>query len=256
VKPCTTSAPVPDPATWDIGSQPGNTVTTTAQFYQDTALTGRSSGDWTGEMSSAAAIDGDSAHPPRQLTEQGRERKQQLVDAAAALFAERGYGATRISDICARAGVAKGLFYWYFPTKLDLFSELVRTMRHRLRKAQGDAMDPSADPLTRIRQGTVASVRFMAEHAAYFSLVDVERSDPEIADALAAGSGIYLDDVTALIREAQAAGQIPDPDAALLGLGVLGAVSSFSNALRAGRVDLGPDELAEFVADWVVRALG
>lgn len=206
-------------------------------------------------MSAAAPVGGDPASAPRQLTEQGRERKQQLVDAAAALFAERGYGATRISDICARAGVAKGLFYWYFPTKLDLFAELVRTMRHRLRKAQGDAMDPDADPLTRIRQATAASVRFMAEHAAYFSLVDVERSDPAIADALRTGSEVYLDDVTALIREAQAAGQTPDADPALLGLGVLGAVSSFSNALRAGRVDLDADELAEFVADWVVRAL-
>src|SRR5690606_23739020 len=43
----------------------------------------------------------------RQLTDQGRERKQQLVEAAMALFAERGYSATRIVDICERAGVAK-----------------------------------------------------------------------------------------------------------------------------------------------------
>lgn len=206
-------------------------------------------------MTAAETIEDDGSTARRQLTEQGRERKQQLVDAAAALFAERGYDATRISDICDRAGVAKGLFYWYFSTKLELFTELVRTMRHRLRKAQGDAMDPGADPLTRIRQGTVASVRFMAEHAAYFSLVDVERSDPAIAGALSTGSGVYLDDVTTLIRDAQASGQIPDADAELLGLGVLGAVSSYSHALRAGRVDLSADELAEFVADWVARAL-
>jgi len=192
----------------------------------------------------------------RRLTEQGRERKQQLVDAAMVLFAERGYAATRISDICDRAGVAKGLFYWYFPTKLDLFSELVRSMRHRLRRAQADAMDPTADPLERVRQGTAASVRFMAEHANYFALVDVERSDPAIDDALRAGSGVYLDDVTALVATAQAAGRIPDADARLLALGVLGAVSSFSNAWRSGKIEMSADDLAGFVADWVVRALG
>lgn len=191
----------------------------------------------------------------RQLTDQGRERKQQLVDAAMALFADRGYSATRILDICERAGVAKGLFYWYFPTKLDLFTELVRSMRQGLRRAQAEAMDPDADALTRIRQGTVASVRFMAEHATYFALVDVERADPAIADALRAGSDVYLHDVRALVEEAQREGAIPDADPRLLTLGVLGAVSSFSNAWRSGTLDLPADELAEFVGDWVTRAL-
>ena len=192
----------------------------------------------------------------RQLTEQGRERKRQLVDAAMVLFAERGYAATRISDICERAGVAKGLFYWYFPTKLDLFSELVRSMRLRLRRAQAAAMDPGADPIQRVRQGTAASVRFMAEHANYFALVDVERADPAIDDALRSGSEVYLDDVTALVNAAQQAGQIPDADPRLLALGVLGAVSSFSHAWRGGHIAMSADDLAGFVADWVVRALG
>ena len=151
-------------------------------------------------MSSAAAIDGGSADPPRQLTEQGRERKQQLVDAAAALFAERGYGATRISDICARAGVAKGLFYWYFPTKLDLFSELVRTMRHRLRKAQGDAMDPSADPLTRIRRharlrkkvvGTAVRPRLVVNRSSRH--VFVQLVDDDTSTTLASASTMEAD---------------------------------------------------------------
>lgn len=192
----------------------------------------------------------------RRHTDQGRERKQQLVDAAITLFAERGYSATRILDICDRAGVAKGLFYWYFPTKLDLFAELVRSMRQQLRRAQAEAMTGDADALTRIHQGAEASVRFMAEHATYFSLVEVERADPAIADALRAGSEVYLDDVTALIREAQATGQVIDTDPQLLVLGVLGTVSSFSDAWRSGRIDRTADELAEFVADWVTRALG
>jgi AcrR family transcriptional regulator len=191
----------------------------------------------------------------RQLTDQGRERKQQLIDVAVQLFSERGYHATRVRDICDRAGVAKGLFYWYFPTKLDLFAELVRTMRLSLRRAQADAMDPDADAITRIRQGTAASVLFMAAHESYFNLVDVERGDPTIADTLRDGSEVYLDDVVALIREGQREGRVSDAAPGLLALGVLGAVSSYSSAWRAGRIDMPPDELAEFVADWVVRAL-
>jgi AcrR family transcriptional regulator len=201
------------------------------------------------------SIAGPTTSVERPLTEQGRERKQQLVDAAIELFARRGYRATRISDICSSAGVAKGLFYWYFPTKLDLFTELVRSMRQQLRRSQAEAMDVEAPAIERIRQGTAASVLFIAEHATYFAFVDVERAEPGIGDALRSSGEIYLDDVIALIREAQVGGQIPDTDPKLLALGVLGAVSSFSHAWRSGRIDLAADELAEFVADWVVRAL-
>jgi AcrR family transcriptional regulator len=197
----------------------------------------------------------------RRLTDQGRERKQQLVDAAVALFSARGYAATRIADICDAAGVAKGLFYWYFPTKQALFEELVRTMRRRLRVAQADAMDPAADPVTRLRQGTEASVRFIAANASYFTLVEVERTDPHLADSVAKvlqeGSDVYLRDVLALVRDAQSDGLLPDVDPRLASLGVLGAVSSFGHAWRNGRIaGIGAGELAEFVGEWVVRALG
>jgi len=193
----------------------------------------------------------------RQHTEHGLERKQQLLDAAAELFADRGYSATRIADICTAAGVAKGLFYWYFPTKGALFADLVRTMRLRLRRAQGAVLDPSTSAVVRIADGAEASVRFMAEHAAYFALLDVERTDPEVADVLAEGAGVYLDDVRRLVVEGQRAGDIDDAPADLVAVGVLGAVSSFSNSYRNGRLGetVDVDDLAAFVRRWVANAL-
>jgi AcrR family transcriptional regulator len=193
----------------------------------------------------------------RRHTEHGRERKQQLVDAAAELFAANGYAATRIQDICRRAGVAKGLFYWYFPTKQELFAELVRSMRLRMRKAQAAAMDPAADPLTRLRQGTEASVRFHVEHAGYFALLDVERADPAHASLLREGSAVYHRDVVVLVRAAQVAGLAAsdDPPEALAH-GVLGAVSSLTHAWRDGRIEMPAEDLASFVGAWVGRAVG
>jgi AcrR family transcriptional regulator len=191
----------------------------------------------------------------RRHTDQGLERKRQLLRTAEQLFAAHGYAQTRIADICAAAGVAKGLFYWYFPTKESLFAELVRTMRHELRRAQAAAMAPGGDPLTRIRQGSAASVRFMAEHHAYFALLDVERGDHAVAELLRAGSDVYAADVVRLVAEAQEAGLVDDGDPRLHAIGVLGAVSSFSHALRNGAVDVDVDELAEAVGDWVVGGL-
>jgi AcrR family transcriptional regulator len=192
---------------------------------------------------------------PRQHTEQGNERKLQLLRAAEELFTERGYGATRISDICAAAGVAKGLFYWYFPTKETLFAELVRTMRQQLRRAQAAAMTPDADPVVRIRQGAEASVRFMAEHQPYFALLDVERTDHAVADVLKEGSDVYASDVRRLVALAQEVGLVADGDPAFYAVGVMGAVSSFSNAHRMGRLRMPIEELATLVGDWVTQAL-
>lgn len=193
----------------------------------------------------------------RRLTDQGRERKQQLLDAAAELFAARGYGPTRVVDICQAAGVAKGLFYWYFDTKEALFAELVRSMRQSLRRHQATAMAASDDPITRLRLGTEASVRFMAEHSSYFALLELERTDDRVAPVLREGTEVYSQDVHRLIVAAQREGSVPgDLDADLASLGIVATVNSFGNHVRSGRVDQSVEELARFVGDWVVRALG
>lgn len=53
-------------------------------------------------------------------------RPAELLDAAFELFVERGFAATRIDDIAARAGVSKGTVYLYFPSKQAVFEALVR----------------------------------------------------------------------------------------------------------------------------------
>ena len=190
----------------------------------------------------------------RQLTTQGAERKQQLLDAAARLFAEQGYAATRVVDIVDAAGVAKGLFYWYFDNKEALFRELATEIRRRLRRQQATAMDPAAPALVRLLQGTVASVQFMAENAPFFSLLEVEGRS--VSDVLRQGTEQHVSDVTALILEGQADGTVTDDDPAdLLALGVVGAVGQFSHFHRTGRIDLSLDELSSYVARLAARIL-
>jgi len=198
---------------------------------------------------------------PRQLTDQGQERKTQLLDEATRLFAEHGYADTRIIDICEAAGVAKGLFYWYFDNKEALFGELVRSMRLRLRRAQAAAIDPLDDPLTQIRRAAEASVRFLAEHSAFFSVLEGARSDRSVNATVGAlrreGADEHVADTARLISHAQRLGQVPDQhDAILLAHGVVVTVAHYAQLHRGGRIDLDVDDLARFVGQWVVNALG
>ena len=52
-------------------------------------------------------------------------RRDQLLDVALALFAERGYHDASISDIIGSAGVARGTFYNHFRSKREIFAELL-----------------------------------------------------------------------------------------------------------------------------------
>jgi len=53
-------------------------------------------------------------------------RPAELAAAALALFVEKGFAATRLEDVAARAGVSKGTLYLYFDSKEALFKEVVR----------------------------------------------------------------------------------------------------------------------------------
>src|SRR5262249_15956868 len=67
------------------------------------------------------------------MNEQARWRRRkdarpaEILAAALDCFAERGFAATRMDDVAARAGVTKGTVYLYFETKEDLFKALVRS---------------------------------------------------------------------------------------------------------------------------------
>ena len=66
------------------------------------------------------------------MTRAPRRRKDtrpaELLEAALAVFAEKGFAAARMEDIAARAGAAKGTIYLYFPSKEAVFEALVRSV--------------------------------------------------------------------------------------------------------------------------------
>jgi len=65
------------------------------------------------------------AEPPRR-SRRKQARPGELLDAALQLFVEKGFAATRVEEVAARAGVSKGTLFLYFPSKEDLFKAVVR----------------------------------------------------------------------------------------------------------------------------------
>src|SRR5438445_873566 len=54
------------------------------------------------------------------------QRPGEIIDAALALFVEKGFAATRLDDVALRAGLSKAAIYLYFEDKTALFLGVVR----------------------------------------------------------------------------------------------------------------------------------
>lgn len=79
------------------------------------------------------------------------DAKQKLMDAVLELIWTGSYGMTTIDHICARAGVKKGSFYYFFDSKCDLAAAALEVDWCR-RRAQLDAIfSPTVPPLERLR---------------------------------------------------------------------------------------------------------
>lgn len=77
-------------------------------------------------------MDAQMAVPPRREGPRLRlppaVRSQQILDAALAVFAERGYAAARMDDIALRSGLSKGGLYAHFASKDEVFEALLSRM--------------------------------------------------------------------------------------------------------------------------------
>src|SRR5205823_2691529 len=81
-------------------------------------------------------------------------RPAEILTAALACFAERGFAATRLDDVAVRAGVTKGTLYLYFQNKEELFKAVVRQALlpniERVEAMVGDATEPASLLLERL----------------------------------------------------------------------------------------------------------
>lgn len=65
--------------------------------------------------------------PKPRFRRRKEDRPEEITRAALAAFAEKGFAATRVTDVAKRAGVSKGLLYLYFRTKEELFKAVIKS---------------------------------------------------------------------------------------------------------------------------------
>lgn len=183
----------------------------------------------------------------RRLTQRGKERREQLMTFAAARFAEQGYHPTSVSEIVQGLGVGKGVFYWYFESKEQLFLEILREAQTDLRRRQQQAIRNETDPVRRIELGLRASMAWAEAHRDHDKLIQFAATESTFVKALRRGQDIAVADVVKHVKEAIAQGRIRDTDPDLLAHAMVGVAAHLTRVFIYERGDS-----AETVADATV----
>lgn len=135
------------------------------------------------------------------------ETRAALLEAAARVFARRGYDGASISEISSEAGLTSGAIYAHYASKAELFSATLRTFAEAdLDQILGRDGADVADGLASI--GATFDHREPTEASLLISAIVAARNDPEVAalvgDMLSERERIFRQ----LIGDAQAAGHL------------------------------------------------
>jgi TetR/AcrR family transcriptional regulator, transcriptional repressor for nem operon len=80
------------------------------------------------------------------------DAKQRLMDAVSELIWNGSYGSTTIDQICEKAGVKKGSFYYFFDSKSELAAEALDAGWQKKRVELDRIFSPTVQPLERLRK--------------------------------------------------------------------------------------------------------
>jgi AcrR family transcriptional regulator len=103
-------------------------------------------------------------------------RRQAILDAAAALFAEHGFRSTTVRQIADAAGVCSGSLYHHFDSKEEIVDEILSRYFAGVLATYSDIIDVGADPATTLRRLVMAGFYTLETHRAAITVVQNERS--------------------------------------------------------------------------------
>lgn len=176
------------------------------------------------------------------------------MEFAARQFAENGYHPTSVADIVDQLGVGKGVFYWYFESKEELFIEILKDAQLGLRRRQQQAIIKESDPVKRIELGMYATMRWLSENRHVFNLFQFASTERAFSAVLRNGQEVGLADTMRHIKDGMVEGKFRDGDPFMITHAVLGVTNELSRRCIHGRGE-DPDEVAEQAIAFCLRGM-
>lgn len=187
-------------------------------------------------------------------------RRDQILGAAKAVFARKGYQATTIADIAREAGLAYGSIYWYFASKDELFHALMATEETALRAHLDEA-------LSKLGRDANGDAGFRTAVRATFEFFEADRATVKLLfrDSYAIGDrfekhlfGIYerfIEDIEKMVIVAQERGVIVAAPPRMVAFSVAALIGQLAHRRLSTDDSLDAAVVADFVVSLVLDGL-
>jgi AcrR family transcriptional regulator len=139
-------------------------------------------------------------------------RRPQLLEAAAGVIAERGIAATRIADVAERAGTSPPAVLYWFSTKDELLAEALTVDEERFYGELTERMDALERPRDKLRLMLETSADEY-DWTLWMELWTRALRDPAARQARQRLDNRWREEIAAVIRAGQGAGEFGDSDA-------------------------------------------
>lgn len=188
------------------------------------------------------------------------DKRDRIIEAAIAVFAEKGFHAARVSDIADRASVADGTIYLYFRNKEDLLLCIFEEKMDELLQELGRILLPLRDPQEKIRAFARQHVDQLRRHPdlAQVFQVELRQSRKFLREYRPEKLWAYLDVFGRLVEEGKASGLFrPDVDPFVAKWSFFGSLDELSIqwVLSRKRDRFNLEKAAEQVAEIVLRGM-
>ena len=152
------------------------------------------------------------------------------LDAARSAILAVGWSRTTLTDIARRAGVSRMTLYRRWPDTQTMLADLMTREWGRVVNEAVGGLDPAADPLSRITDGVVATVRGLRADALLRRIIEVDPDLllPYLLERRGRSQDILATALAGLIRKGQRHGSIRDGDADVIARSLLLACHGFA----------------------------
>lgn len=176
------------------------------------------------------------------------DRRAQIVRAARAVMAERGYAQASLKQIATEAGIAQGLLSYYYPAKDDLLVDVVADIDAELNARWVAAVAAAGTPLDRINAGFDQAIQDCLDRPEFFRLLFDQLAVASTNDAVRARTAELLDNFIALVATEIEQVETTLPSPLPPGIDLAGALAGAFTGILVHSVTRGTDPAAAFDA--------
>ena len=190
------------------------------------------------------------------------DARQRLIESGRELIHERGYTAVGVAELCEKAGVNKGSFYYTFPSKQELVLAVIDSFRDDASRTFADLTSGSGAPLERLQRFFGEAHRESRRKrkecgrvigCAFGNLaLEMSTQDDAVRERLGEVFDSHVDRIEAVVKEALARGDIPSLDTRRAARAL---VALLEGAILLAKTRDDPEQLAG-LGEQAVRMLG